>query len=305
VRGGAASRGGGQAIFFDFHFPIVVTIYQLCVSMVLLAVFGGAGRYVHALSYIPPVSYDAGLLTKLTPLAGLYVAMLALTNYCLRHVDITFYQILRSLVIPMNLVFSLALTGRVPTRWTLGCCAVVVAGFLLGSITELKFSTEGLAFGVLSSASVALYSLASKRALDEVGRSTFRLMHYTTLVGLLLLLPVVALSGELPGVLASPQLASRSFWALNTAAAVCGFMINVAFFSLINSSSPLTTHIAGCAKSALQAWLSVLIFGNAVTPLNALGIVLTLVGSFVYSLEGYFPCDASCAAQPPTCTHAC
>ncbi|KAJ1482675.1 triose-phosphate transporter family-domain-containing protein [Baffinella frigidus] len=119
----------------------------------------------------------------------------------------------------------------------------------------------------------------------KVGRSSFRLMHYTTFVGLLLLLPVVHLSGELPGVMASPQLSSKLFWVFNTIAAVCGFGINVAFFNLINSSSPLTAHIVGCAKAALQAWLSVMIFGNVVSPLNALGIVLTLAGSSLYSLE--------------------
>ena len=43
-----------------------------------------------------------------------------------------------------------------------------VGGFLLGSFTERAFTTEGFAFGVASSATVALYSLASKRGLEEV-----------------------------------------------------------------------------------------------------------------------------------------
>ena len=51
--------------------------------------------------------------------------------------------------------------------------------------------------------------------------------------------------------------------------------------------SPLTTHIAACAKSALQTALSVVIFRNPVTAANAVGILLTLAGSAMYSLDRF------------------
>jgi len=56
-----------------------------------------------------------------------------------------------------------------------------------------------------------------------------------------------------------------TFWLSMTQAGVLGFLINLAYFALIKHGSPLTTHIANCAKSAMQTGLGVLLFGNRVT----------------------------------------
>ena len=78
-----------------------------------------------------------------------------------------------------------------------------------------------------------------------------------------------------------------------TEAAVAGFMINLAYFGLIKFGSPLTTHIAGSTKTALQTLIGIALFSNKVTPLNAAGIALTLLGSTLYSMERTLDAHAS------------
>lgn len=68
-------------------------------------------------------------------------------------------------------------------------------------------------------------------------------------------------------------------------AGLFGFLINLAYFALIKFASPLSTHISGCVKAALQTVLGVIIFGNKVMLANGIGIGLTIVGSVIYSLE--------------------
>jgi GDP-fucose transporter C1 len=165
------------------------------------------------------------------------------TNYCLQYVDISFYQILRSLVIPMNLSYSYFRFGQVPNPVVLTSCLAVMSGFVLGSVTELNFSTHGFVSGVLSSWFVALYSITVKSTLPLVAGNTWRLMQYTTSLSLFLIAPMIVASGEAVAVastVATPGLAFNMF-----VAGLFGFLINLAYFALIKFASPLSTHISG------------------------------------------------------------
>ena len=45
------------------------------------------------LSFVPPVELELSKAVAIAPVTALFVAMLASTNACLRHVDIAFYQV--------------------------------------------------------------------------------------------------------------------------------------------------------------------------------------------------------------------
>lgn len=190
-------------------------------------------------------------------------------------------------MIPFNILLNYALLNILPSTYASLCCVIVVSGFVLGSITELNFSQEGFFFGIISSILVALYSSSVKKILPVVDNNTWKLMHYTTLQGIILLAPGVFFSGEWNLAILSPEIKSPTFWIFMSQAAVAGFLINLAYFALIKFGSPLTTHISGCTKTSLQTLLGIAIFHNKVTPLNALGIALTLMGSTLYSMEKY------------------
>ena len=51
--------------------------------------------------------------------------------------------------------------------------------------------------------------------------------------------------------------------------------------------SPVTHSVANTVKRSLLIWLSVLIFGNPVTQLSALGTVLVIAGVFSYNQARY------------------
>ena len=141
------------------------TIRQQIATWVLLWFFGVLGLHFNRLSFVPPPEFDARIGVDILPLTALYVAMLSSTNYCLRHVDISFYQILRSLVIPFNIVTSYLCLGFVPRPRTVGCCSVVMCGFVIGSMSELNFTYQGFTAGCLASLFMAMYSTYVKKVL--------------------------------------------------------------------------------------------------------------------------------------------
>ena len=68
-------------------------VVQLVVSMGLLFALGEVSRWTGALSFVPPVHIEMSKSLAIAPVTALFVAMLSFTNYCLRHVDIGFYQV--------------------------------------------------------------------------------------------------------------------------------------------------------------------------------------------------------------------
>jgi len=109
---------------------------------------------------------------------------------------------------------------------------------------------------------------------------------YNTTMSMVLIIPVILLGGEIPA--AMTYKGTTGFWVMMYISGILGFLINIAVFLQIKVTSPLTSSIVGTTKSCLQTFLSVLIFGNTITLLNVVGIILTIGGSFWYSRIRYF-----------------
>jgi solute carrier family 35 (GDP-fucose transporter), member C1 len=159
---------------------------------------------------------------------------------------------------------------------------------MLGSIGELHFSWLGLFFGVGSSFFVALYGIYVKKTLVLVDNDQWRLLHYNTTNAILIMIPVILLSGEISEINAEINfLGEISFWTVMTLTGFTGFLINIAMFLQIKFTTPLTNTISGTAKACVQTLLAWLIWRNEITATNGFGIFLTLFGSGLYSYVRY------------------
>jgi len=74
------------------------------------------------------------------------------------------------------------------------------------------------------------------------------LLYYNTINSIILLAPFMLLTGELFEIQHLTFLSSGRFWFNMTAAAVMGYLINIASFLQIKYTSPLTHMISGTAK---------------------------------------------------------
>eukprot|EP01132_Coremiostelium_polycephalum_P007440 gene7440-9144_t len=269
-----------------FEYPLFITWYQQVVSFVAIYLMSSfVGPHFPSLSFLPAFEFKTSVAYKVLPLTIVLTCMIIFNNLCLEYVEVSFYQVARSLTICFSLVLTyVILHTKTSYRATLAC-VIVFVGFILGSVGEVNFSWLGVIFGILSSFFVALYSIYVKRVLPVCDGNEWKLSIYNTGISILLILPLILISGEATTLLEQPILYTSKFWVYMTIAGIMGYLISIAIFMQIKHTSPLTNTISGTVKACVQTILAVIIWGNEISFQNALGILLVIGGSFWYSIE--------------------
>jgi GDP-fucose transporter C1 len=232
----------------------------------------------------PQVTFDPAIAKKLLPLSVIFVGMITFNNLCLKYVEVSFYNVARSLTIVFNVVLTYITLGEKTTFKTLSCLGLVIMGFFVGSGGEVNFSIIGTAFGVISSLFVSLNAIQTKKVMPVVDGNQWTLSAYNNINATLMFIPIILLSPERKVLLDSWEiLTSPMYWFLMTVGGVFGFLIGIVTIMQIKLTSPLTHNISGTAKSCVQTVLALMIWRNETNFWNMLGVFLVLFGSAAYS----------------------
>lgn len=209
--------------------------------------------------------------------------MITFNNLCLKWVEVSFYNVARSLTIVFNVFFSRMLLG-IPTSFkTILCLGVVIIGFLMGSHGELNFSLLGTCAGVASSLFVSLNSIFTKKVLPVVEDNHWKLTFYNNVNASILFLPLIFVFEREIIMKAREQLTSSAFWSAMSVAGFFGFSIGIVTVLQIKATSPLSHNISGTAKAAIQSLMAFYLWGNQPTVMGVLGIFTVLGGSLLYT----------------------
>ncbi len=214
------------------------------------------------------------------------------------NVNLLLFQFVRALVIPFSIIITFYSNRSLPSLKACIACSFVVIGFMIGALSDAdKTSTwQGISYGVMSALVCAIYGVQVKRALVEVlGDDTFKTLYYNTIWGLCLLLPFIwffersILLAEL-AMLCSSRMDIIFF----IFTAVMGFMISISYVLNIRCSTPLTSHILGNSKSALQSIIVLFIpsfkpsnLSDELNTMNIFGLFLVIAASLSYSIIQY------------------
>jgi len=284
----------------DFAFPLFITWYQLIVALIAVWILGELGKSVPAVSMIPPLEFDWEVAKKVMPLTVVFVGMVSFNNLCLLYVEVTFYQVVRSTTICFTIAFTYLILGQSTSQKAINASAVVMLGFLVGSLGEARFSWLGVIFGIISSAFVSLYSIYVKKIMAVVNNDQWRLLIYNTILSIILMFPTIFIAGEMKGLRETELLYDLGTWISMTITGIFGFLINIAVFLQIKYTSPLTNNISGTLKACLQTVFAILVYRNPITFVNAIGIILVIAGSFWYSQIRYAEMKDNQRKEPPT-----
>lgn len=218
--------------------------------------------------------------------------MLTFNNLCLNYVDIHLYQIARSLTICFTVLLAYFMLGEKTSMTAILACFVVFIGYVTGALGEVysprvthivQFSWYGLGFGLLSSFFVAVNGIMVKSKLSVVQNNHWILLIYNTILAIVFLFPLTVITGEIQEAIQVPFLNEPVFWINMTVTALCGYLINIAFFLQINYTSPLTNTISGTAKACLQTLLGVVLLGSPISFVGLIGTLVSIAGSTFYS----------------------
>lgn len=247
-----------------------------------------ADSKVHGNSFFtqfPKAEYKTSIGKKVAPLSFVFVGMITFNNLCLKWVEVSFYNVARSLTIVFNVFLSRFILGSPTSYRTMLCLCVVILGFFLGANGEVNFSYKGTVAGVCSSLFVSLNSIFTKKVLPAVDNDHWKLTFYNNVNACILFLPLMAYY-EIETLLNAfgAQFTNPLFWGAMLVAGFFGFSIGIVTVLQIKATSPLSHNISGTAKAAVQSMMAFYIWKNPATFMGVTGMFVVLGGSLLYTV---------------------
>ncbi|KAJ7076420.1 hypothetical protein C8R44DRAFT_64634 [Mycena epipterygia] len=269
--------------------PLFFLTTQLFIAVVLFLI-------TDTLRVLPErLSFDVKVCKGLVPMVGLNVLGLSLSNFTLKYVDASFYQVARGLVLPFTVCVSGVVLHTRPSLRILISCAIVTLGFFCGVFLDgTALSLVGVGFGVASSTITATHSVVIKQSLNVVNGSTILLSWYTNLLSIFVLAPIVffaegtsvmKLLFGIDELVVAPgsMTALRTFVLGSLLTGAMGFMMSLASLLSIKVTSPITHMVSSAVRGVAASLLGMWLFGDIITSGRASSIAIILGGSFYYT----------------------
>jgi hypothetical protein len=210
------------------------------------------------------------------PLTLLFTALLTKANHSVSTLSST-------LIAWLNL-----LVASIRTRGTHVTWEAVVAGIFSTLFTSLypillNRTHRQLIAAQLSSGDVLTgFSAARESGIKQATRAYYQVLHYTSLLALALLAPMVAVSGELPRIARNCYFLDVVwFWVVCAAGGLAAFAVFASYLALIRATSPLTANFLAVPKAAA---LMVLFSGARLPVYSWVGVALCWAGTGWYVL---------------------
>ncbi|CAN9083401.1 unnamed protein product [Alternaria alternata] len=224
--------------------------------------------------------FDWQIAKQVLPLAVVFVVKVLLSNFSFAYAPLPTYQLARIGITPLAIIFSCILQKENVNGSILSSALVATLNLFFASYrSNIRVTWESVVAGVFSSIFVALYPILLLRTYrkivaglvpvgdvltgypsgsEEPGnreetRAFYRTLHYTSLVSLMLLTPIVILSGEVPHIYHNiPFLDVPFFWAMMLFGGMGSWAVFSGTLLLVKATSPLTATFVAVPRSAFQ-----------------------------------------------------
>jgi len=286
---GRICAGGGDCRVYRFPFMMTAVhmLFSWLVCLVLLRLRRGhEGR--HDLS-LPQQ------LRKVAPLALCFAVCVAMGNLSLKYIYPSFSQMLSSVAPLITVLVAVALRGKRYNGWTWVSMPVICGGILVCSTEEVNFDPRGACFAVVATVLRAVKSVMQERLLDPKERdmdSVTLLYYLAPWAGFFLVSMSLCFEGLEPITVLYPWRKGAPTTGMPHVLLLLAFSgLNACF---LNISGNLVTaymgavmlQILGNLKACISIVVSVAIFRNPVTQLQSGGVVLCLLGIWLYNAKG-------------------
>ncbi|DBA00916.1 TPA: LOW QUALITY PROTEIN: hypothetical protein N0F65_006116 [Lagenidium giganteum] len=221
----------------------------------------------------------------------------------LKYIAVSFTQTIKSSAPFFTVILTYLLLGQ-RTGWRVNVSLLpIVTGLIFCSLSDSSFHPIGFIAAIMSNCVDCTQNVLTKRLLNR-SYSVGQLQLYTSVIAVVMQLMFLFYNWfTSPGEAASNDTASgHSNLYLVTLLVIdgLGFYLQSAFaYVLMSLVSPVTHSVANCVKRALLITLSIYHFGDVVTPLNWSGMVLVIVGVYVFNTAARIEREASEMSKGP------
>ncbi|KAF8208197.1 triose-phosphate transporter family-domain-containing protein [Mycena galopus ATCC 62051] len=269
-----------KGVLVSFPFP-----YTLSALHALFGTIGGT-LLAHRGCFVPS-RLNLGGTIALVAFSVLYAINIVVSNVSLQLVTVPFHQVVRAATPIFTILFSALLFGAQSSQSKKISLIPVIAGVGLATFGDYYFSYTGFFLTLLGTILAALKTIFTN--VLQTPKTTSRL-YFSNPFDLLFLLSPLALvqclllahfTGELAHVRAY-EMSRFQLIALLLNGCIA-FGLNVVSFSANRRVGALGMTVAANVKQVLTIVCAVGIFNLTITKLNAVGIILTLVGGAWYA----------------------
>jgi hypothetical protein len=201
------------------------------------------------------------------------------TNIC-SYAPLPTYQLARIGITPLAIIFSCVFQKENINGTTLSAALVATLNLLFATIrSNVRVTFESIAAGVFSSFFVAIHPILLLRtyrsilaslkpqgdvmtgyptSADDVGnreetRAFYRVLHYTSLMAIVILTPIVLIYGDIRNIYHNiPFLDLPFFWAMTLFGGMGSWATMTSTLMMVRATSPLSTTFVAVPRTAFQ-----------------------------------------------------
>ncbi|XP_039732823.1 solute carrier family 35 member E2B isoform X2 [Pteropus medius] len=253
------------------------------------------------------LSYPPNFITTMLFVGLMRFATVVLGLVSLKNVAVSFAETVKSSAPIFTVVLSRLILGEHTGLLVNLSLVPVMGGLALCTATEMSFNVLGFSAALSTNIMDCLQNVFSKKLLsgDKYKFSAVELQFYTSAAAVAMLLPAWVFM-DLPVIGRSGKSLSytRDVTLLLLTDGVLFHLQSVTAYALMGRVSPVTFSVASTVKHALSIWLSIIVFGNKVTSLSAIGTILVTVGVLLYNKAKQHQREAmqslaTAASRPP------
>ncbi|KAI9698470.1 MAG: UAA transporter [Candelina mexicana] len=219
--------------------------------------------------------------------SALYTFNIAVSNISLRTVTIPFHQVVRATTPAFTITIYGLLYRKSYSAATYATLVPIIAGVGFTTYGDYSYTMTGLIMTLLGAFLASAKTIATNRLqTGGVQLSAMELLYRMSPLALLQSLIYAHISGEgatfYEDVVAPGRMTAWVAVVL-TLNGLMAFGLNVVSFAANKKVGALTMTVAGNVKQTFTVMMGVALFDVVVGPVNAFGIVLTLLGGALYA----------------------
>ncbi|KFY12382.1 hypothetical protein V492_03919 [Pseudogymnoascus sp. VKM F-4246] len=204
-----------------------------------------------------PFEFDRAVARKTILLAIVYVLKIHLSTISYAHSELPMYVLTRIGIVPLTALADSLLKGTRHSIPLLSATLSATLNLLVGSCrSNIRVTWDSVLAGVISSFCAALFPVllystyqnlsapSPERARDPTSsRTTYTLLHHVSLLSIMISLPFVLISGELPNIARNIYFLDRPWhWFMMLCGSLGTFCVFTSTVLLVLATSPLTTN---------------------------------------------------------------